>query len=301
MTDTNEVNNNVDEHKDIHHADDENAKLMPKPDAEKGDTATKGAKGTTTTNDKPSMVPKIPDLTQIDLMAEVRKARMAFFSSLFECVAMFFFIFLICMSGFDASKFILGMWIVLTVFGKFSGGHVNPAITLGVWISSSDFTFIRMLMYWAFQLLGALLGLMAAEGLLGEVKWFVIPEHKSSWTRILVSEAFLTGTFVFVVLFQASDITKSSKSGAINTLIMVAWFYFIAEIGGDVTGGAYNPAALIAVNFYAFKIGKDKNAVKGCGRLILAEFVGAIFFSVVYRFFFLNPYITRHVKEEEKD
>jgi len=247
-----------------------------------------------------SKISKLNPLKGLDIMESAKKSGMSLKCALFEMVATYFFVMGILLTEFDVSKFILGMWIIITLFSSFSGGHLNPAVTLGIWIGNPDFNFIKLILYWAFQLLGAWLGMITAEVFLKDIGYFQIPEVKSSWFRILFSEAFLTGTFVFIVIYQCDKFTKSSKSSAINVLIMVAWFYFICSIGAETTGGAFNPAALFIVNFHAFRTGKDKNAVNGCGKLILAELFGALFMATCYRIFFRNHYEGRYGEEEKE-
>jgi glycerol uptake facilitator-like aquaporin len=239
-------------------------------------------------------------LGPIDIFETAKKSGMSIKCALFEFVAMYFFVLAICLTDFDVSKFILGMWIIMTLFMNFSGAHINPAVTFGVFISDPSFDIAKLFLYWGFQVLASFLAVNTSNVFLKEVGHFTIPEVKSTWFRILFAEAFLTGTFVFIVQFQQDVFTKSSKSPALNTIIMICWFYFISAIGAQTTGGAYNPATLIAVNVHAYRVGKDLNAVNGCGRLILAELFGALFFGTCYRLFFRNHYENRYGHEEKE-
>lgn len=256
--------------------DNEADKLLENQEGNKNNQ--EGQKSQEATGSTGGMIPKM----DINIEKSGKSLKMAFF----EFFAMYFFVMGICLTGFDYSKFILGMWILICLWSNYSGGHLNPAVTLGMWIGNPEFDIIKVLLYWGFQFLGAWLGMMTSEAFLKDIKWYKIPEIESSWFRILFSEAFLTGTFVFLLIFQLDKHTRSSQSAALNMLVPVAWFYFICSIGTETTGGAFNPATLLIVNFHAFRIGKDPNALDGCGKLILAQLGGAIIMAIFYRIFF---------------
>lgn len=263
MTDTNEADKLLDNEQNNQEVK-ENPKEEPKKEEATGTTG--------------GMMPNI----NIDVEKSGKSLKMAFF----EFFAMYLFVMGICLTDFDYSKFILGMWIIICLWSNYSGGHLNPAVTMGMVIGNPDFDFVKVLLYWAFQFLGAWCGMMTAEAFLSDIKWFKIPEVESSWFRILFSEAFLTGTFVFLLIFQLDKHTRSSQSAALNMLVPVAWFYFICSIGTETTGGSFNPAVLLIINFHAFRIGKDPNALDGCGKLVAAQLGGAIIMAIFYRLFF---------------
>ena len=56
----------------------------------------------------------------------------------------------------------LALFVVVNIFGGVSGGHFNPAVTLGVYVREAKWAenFIFMLMILTSQLCGALIGML---------------------------------------------------------------------------------------------------------------------------------------------
>jgi len=139
----------------------------------------------------------------------------------------------------------LAIAIMVTALGHVSGGHFNPAITLGFWVTKRLGT-VKSILYWVSQLLGA----AAAAYLLT----FVVPE--STWRSAglgtpdlapdlvrwhgMLLECLLTFLLVFVVFATAVD-----AKGAFNKIAGFAIGLTITMdilLGGPLTGAAMNPA-----------------------------------------------------------
>ena len=74
----------------------------------------------------------------------------------------------------------LALFVVVNIFGGVSGGHFNPAVTLGVYVREAKWAenFIFMLMILTSQLGGALIGMLLASTVLRVQKdgdWTVLP------------------------------------------------------------------------------------------------------------------------------
>ena len=56
----------------------------------------------------------------------------------------------------------LALFVVINIFGGVSGGHFNPAVTLGVYVREAKWgkNFIFMLMILVSQICGALIGML---------------------------------------------------------------------------------------------------------------------------------------------
>jgi aquaporin TIP len=135
----------------------------------------------------------------------------------------------------------LAIGLMVSNFGHISGGHFNPAITLG-FVATRRITWPLAIAYWISQLLGA----VAAAGLL---RWIfsssaamgVVP-HVShiSAGKGLVVEIILTIFLVIAVFANAVDPGGAFK--AIAGLGIGLTISVDVLMGGPLTGAAMNPA-----------------------------------------------------------
>ena len=137
----------------------------------------------------------------------------------------------------------LALAVMVSALGAVSGGHFNPAVTVGGWVSGR-FEPGRAGLYVVAQLVGAVLAALALR--------FVFPE--SSWEPValgtpalgegtdvaqgIVIEAVLTMVLHVAVIGTAVD-PRAPKIGGLAIGLAVA-----ADIlmGGPLTGAAMNPA-----------------------------------------------------------
>ena len=122
-----------------------------------------------------------------------------------------------------------------------SGGHYNPAVTLGVWMrgraSGSDVGG-----YWAAQLVGAVLAAVVVRMLGREMPTAPIDP---AIIPALVAEFLFTFALVFVVLNVATTRGNEGNSHyglAIGFTVLVG-----AYAVGDISGGAFNPAVAVGI------------------------------------------------------
>jgi MIP family channel proteins len=138
----------------------------------------------------------------------------------------------------------LAMGIMVTSLGHISGGHFNPAITFGIWVTRKISTF-DLVAYWIAQLLGGVTAAYLLRRLPVDV-WGPVqlgtPDLASGITRTngIIFEAIMTFFLVFVVFATAVD-----ERGAFNKIAGFAIGLTItmgALFGGPFTGAALNPA-----------------------------------------------------------
>jgi len=136
--------------------------------------------------------------------------------------------------------------VMVTAIGHISGGHINPAVTFGVWAAKKIST-REAVVYWAAQLAGgiagaALLVLLFDVATREAVRWGtpMLAEHVSAPVGGMLVEAVLTFFLVFVVFATAIDERGAFKSVAGFAIGMVITFDILA--GGPVTGASMNPA-----------------------------------------------------------
>jgi MIP family channel proteins len=138
----------------------------------------------------------------------------------------------------------LAIGIMVTALGHISGGHFNPAISIGFWVTRKLST-IDTLLYWAAQLAGGIAAAYVLRLLPVDV-WGPVqlgtPDLASGISRTngMVFEAIMTFFLVFVVFATAVD-----PRGAFDKVAGFAIGLTITVgilLGGPFTGAALNPA-----------------------------------------------------------
>jgi aquaporin Z len=164
---------------------------------------------------------------------------------LVECIGTFFLVLTIGLTG---NPLAIGGVLAAMVYmgGYISGGHYNPAVTLGVWLQKK-ISWQRAVIYALVQLIGAL----AAAGVYQAVhggKIAVNPGHNVGLGAALLVEGIFTFALVSVVLHTAVSRKTAGNDYyglAIGTILMVGAF-----AGGSISGGAFNPAVGLGPNLY---------------------------------------------------
>ncbi len=133
------------------------------------------------------------------------------------------------------------LMVIVYAFGRVSGAHVNPAVTLGFW-ATRQMNASESARYIASQLLGAVFAgfllLLVFPG--AEATNLGVPELSLGvdfWQGALF-EAALTFLLVLVVLAVSSNPNSAPFSGLAIGLTLAASIL----VAGDWTGGALNPA-----------------------------------------------------------
>jgi MIP family channel proteins len=133
--------------------------------------------------------------------------------------------------------------IMISIFGATSGGHLNPAVTIG-FLVTRRITPTLAAIYIAAQLVGGILAGLALRVIFQESVWKVshlgtptLGPHVSFGTGVLI-EAILT-FFLLLAVFGTAVDARAPKIGGfgIGLTVMVDIL-----LGGPLTGAAMNPA-----------------------------------------------------------
>jgi MIP family channel proteins len=136
--------------------------------------------------------------------------------------------------------------VMVSATGAISGGHLNPAVTFGLWVGGK-IDLPRSVAYWVAQLLGAcvagwlLLSLLSnqPDGAVAIVKnGTPACSAHVSYAEAVAIEAVLTFFLVFVVFGTAVD-GRGPKIGGLAIGLTVTLDILF---GGPLTGAAMNPA-----------------------------------------------------------
>jgi aquaporin Z len=138
----------------------------------------------------------------------------------------------------------IGCALMVMIFagGHISGGHFNPAVTLGVWLrgkcEGKD-----VVPYMIFQVMGAVLAAFIVKFLKGGAA--VAPLQPATGPALL-AEFLFTFALVYVVLNVATargTLGNSFYGLAIGFTVLVGAFSV-----GNISGGAFNPAVAAGIS-----------------------------------------------------
>ena len=139
----------------------------------------------------------------------------------------------------------LAVAVMVSAVGHVSGAHLNPAVTIGFWVTKR-LSSLRSIGYVIAQLLGSLAAAYSIRAILPESAWRPVslgtPDLASDFTRMhgMALEAVLTFALVFVAFASVAD-----ARGAFHRIAGLAVGFAITAgylVGAPFTGAAMNPA-----------------------------------------------------------
>jgi MIP family channel proteins len=142
----------------------------------------------------------------------------------------------------------LALAVAVSVFGAVSGGHFNPAVTLGLWVAGKH-PRDRVLTYWGAQIAGALAAGIFLRAAFAHAEAALVSSRVgtpglvtglSPVTAIFI-ELVLTVFLLWAVFGTAVSPTAPRIAGFGIGLVVTADIL----IGGPLTGAAMNPARWI--------------------------------------------------------
>jgi MIP family channel proteins len=153
-----------------------------------------------------------------------------------------------------AAGFGLGLGLMIGAFGQISGGHFNPAVSLGL-ATAGKFPSAEVVPYWIAQLVGGLAAAIAANVLYTDsVKDSLVNVPGTNDWRAMLLEAVAVFFFVSVILTVATN--PSAPWNGVMAPALIGGFIFAAALTiGPSSGGSFNPARSIAPAVWAGEFG----------------------------------------------
>ena len=142
-----------------------------------------------------------------------------------------------------AFAFGLGLALAIAAFGHISGGHFNPAVSLGL-ATALKFPAQEVIPYWIAQLVGGILAVLAVAVVYSEqaVEALVTaPGVGISNGGALFLELITTALFVIVICTVATD-DRAPWKGVMAPLLIGLFIFTAANAIGPASGGSFNPA-----------------------------------------------------------
>ena len=167
------------------------------------------------------------------------------------------------------------LMVMIYAGGHISGGHYNPAVTLGVWLrgrcASKD-----VVPYWLAQWLAAVIASLVLNYLKGDAqpKPMVLKPGPA-----LMAEFLFTFALVYVVLNSATAKLNAGNSFyglAIGFTVMSGAFAV-----GSISSAAFNPAVAVGISIMGL------SAWSNIWIYLLGNFAGGLIAAATFKF--LNP------------
>jgi MIP family channel proteins len=139
----------------------------------------------------------------------------------------------------------LAIAIMVSALGHISGGHFNPAITIGFWVTKRVTT-MEVILYWAAQLAGATAAAFLLKAVVPEETWRAVALGTPTLVRDFssLSAIVLEGvtTFFLVLVVFATAVDERGTFRAIAGFGIGLTITLGIMVAGPFTGGALNPA-----------------------------------------------------------
>jgi len=139
----------------------------------------------------------------------------------------------------------LTMAIMVSALGHISGGHFNPAITIGFWVTKQLNT-VDTIAYWVVQLAGATAAAFLLKAVVPDDTWHAValgtPMIAHDFTRLssMILEA--VTTFFLVLTVFATSVDERSSFRPVAGFAIGLSLALGNLIASPFTGGALNPA-----------------------------------------------------------
>ena len=186
-----------------------------------------------------------------------------------------------------ALAFGLSIVAMAYVIGDISGCHINPAVSIGMWIDGRLET-KDLLAYIVFQCIGAIIGIAllaviinSAPSLGGYMATGLGQNGFGSASSVglgavgaIVVEIILTFVFVFTVL----GVTKKAENATVAGIVIGLTLAFVHIMGIPLTGTSVNPARSLAPALFL-----GGQALQQVWVFILAPVVGAVIAGLLYK------------------
>ena len=139
----------------------------------------------------------------------------------------------------------LAIGLMVSALGHISGGHFNPAVTVGIWVTRRINT-LDAFAYWIAQIAGAIAAAYLLRAVVPEEAWRAValgtPVLARDFSRLdaMILEGVMTFFLVFVVFATAVDEKGAWRSIAGFGIGLTITMGILT--GGPLTGAALNPA-----------------------------------------------------------
>lgn len=198
-----------------------------------------------------------------------------------EFIGTFFLVFTVGMSVIEPgagalAPLAIGSALMVMIYagGHISGGHYNPAVTLGVLIRGK-IEIKDAVPYWIAQFAAGIVAALLVSFLKGDAAMTAIKPLSHDVIKSLLVEFLFTFALVYVVLNVATAEANAGNSYfglAIGFTVLVGAFAV-----GSVSGGAFNPAVALGISTMGL------SAMSNIWIYLVGNFAGAIVAALIFK------------------
>jgi MIP family channel proteins len=139
----------------------------------------------------------------------------------------------------------LAIAIMVSALGHISGGHFNPAVTIGFWVTRRLNT-ADVLFYWIAQVAGAIAAAFLLKALIPEDAWRAValgtPELARDFPRLSAMALEAVASFFLVLMVFATAVDERGTFKSIAGFAIGLSITLGILVIGPFTGAALNPA-----------------------------------------------------------
>ena len=184
--------------------------------------------------------------------------------------------------------------VIIYIFGRISGAHFNPAVSLGLFLRHK-LNCQELILYIVMQIIGGFIGciLLALcrrgkfEELAGnQIQHYIYnsEDKKNAWSYISALLFEIFGTFVLIMFILAScerDNYLGPALGLAFSITLIA----LSGIGGNISSCSLNPARSIAPALIQLMADGDRSPAKQIWIYIVGPLLGAVLAAFVWPIF----------------
>lgn len=178
-----------------------------------------------------------------------------------------------------AFAFGLAIMLVIYLIGNISGAHINPAVSLAMYLNNK-LSAMDMLWYWVAQIIGALVGafvLYLISNTFDATYGANIVNQQFTLFQGALFETVFTFIFVLVILVVTTKKELQNMAGIIIGLTLTV----INIVGIPITGASVNPARSIGPAL----ISLNQIAIQELWIFIVFPLIGAAIAALVWKAF----------------
>jgi MIP family channel proteins len=177
----------------------------------------------------------------------------------------------------------LALAVMITNFGHVSGGHFNPAVTFGFFVTKRV-DLAKLIAYWAAQLLGAALAALLVVGIFkgfANASAIGLPMFNSMEApfigpkRAIMIEAILT--FFLVTAYFAAMVDERGLLKSVGGFGIGLTLAMCMLMGGPLTGASLNPARSFGPALVAMHWTNPHHLIYWIGPLLGGGFAAALY------------------------